>query len=181
MFKRDIFLGSVRREGKSLLVFLDPSLEELPSLRKEVLSFLKKNSYEEESSYLEILLIIEELLSNAILATMGRRSKEKVVLKLSLYPDEVRIYTMDYGGGFDIEEVFKKIPDGKSIDSFLNYSSWDKDLVPFSAGRGLLLVRELSSSMEIFFHSGNGEISPQYSPYKDIQGSIFVVRYSLKK
>lgn len=140
-----------------------------------------------DQSCFEIALIGDELVANAILASYSKFASEYIVLRWKLRPDKMVISVLDYGGGFNMGKVFKEIPRGSDIGSFVDslreYRKSRTTKVPISGkvteytrfGRGLRIIAGLASQIWIEFHNAEGKIYTD--PSADTIGTIITVEY----
>ena len=141
-----------------------------------------------EQNIFELALVADELVANAILASYARTGAENIVLKWAFKDHLFTITVLDYGGGFKIDEVFEEVPRGTDLPSFLKslkeYRNARKVEVPLNGklidhlrfGRGLRIISNLVSKLEIEFHNEDGRMVSE--PDNKTVGSIITVQYA---
>ncbi|MCB1201105.1 MAG: ATP-binding protein [Leptospiraceae bacterium] len=144
-----------------------------------------------EEQAFEISLIADELVSNGIAATYEKDGSESIMLRYRISDDHVIISVLDYGGGFSLPEVQNRVPDGESLEDFMEslrvYRGSTKLKIPFQGkltehqkfGRGLQIVTGISDAVVIMLHTKDGKLTRNHA--EDTLGAVVSVRYDIPK
>lgn len=166
--------------------FIPADLSAVAHVRNYVESVAKTFSLSEQSVF-ELSLVADELVANAILASYAKNGAENIVLKWTMKDNVFTLSVLDYGGGFKISEVFREIPRGEDLASFLRslkeYREARKAVIPLNGsliehlrfGRGLRIISNLVRKLDIEFHDVDGTTGT--SPSSSTVGSIVTVEY----
>ena len=139
---------------KKGVCFIPADLSAVAHVRNYVESVAKTFALSEQSVF-ELSLVADELVANAILASYAKNGAENIVLKWTMKDNIFTLSVLDYGGGFKISEVFREIPRGKDLASFLRslkeYREARKAVIPLNGlfiehlrfGRGLRIISNL--------------------------------------
>ncbi|MFO1470843.1 MAG: ATP-binding protein [Turneriella sp.] len=166
--------------------FIPADLSAVAHVRNYVESVAKTFELSEQSVF-ELSLVADELVANAILASYAKNGAENIVLKWTMKDNIFTLSVLDYGGGFKISEVFREIPRGEDLASFLRslkeYREARKAVIPLNGsliehlrfGRGLRIISNLVRKLDIEFHDLDGTTGT--SPSSNTVGSIVTVEY----
>ena len=166
--------------------FIPADLSAVAHVRNYVESVAKTFGLSEQSVF-ELSLVADELVANAILASYAKNGAENIVLKWTMKDNIFTLSVLDYGGGFKISEVFREIPRGEDLASFLRslkeYREARKAVIPLNGaliehlrfGRGLRIISNLVRKLDIEFHDVDGTTGT--SPSSNTVGSIVTVEY----
>jgi anti-sigma regulatory factor (Ser/Thr protein kinase) len=166
--------------------FIPADLSAVAHVRNYIESVAKTFSLSEQSVF-ELSLVADELVANAILASYAKNGAENIVLKWTMKDNIFTLSVLDYGGGFKISEVFREIPRGEDLASFLRslkeYREARKAVIPLNGsliehlrfGRGLRIISNLVRKLDIEFHDVDGTTGT--SPSSSTVGSIVTVEY----
>jgi len=174
--------------GQVLLMPLD--LGAIPEMRRQLQSLANEKQLGEEDAF-HLLLITDELMTNAMIATYNHSPGEKILLHIRLSPQWAGICLLDYGGGFDLSDTLNKIPDGGTLQEFMNnlrlYKNESKPgFIPYNKrivehprfGRGLRIVAGLVSSLTLAFHGSDLSFSDNRTD--STRGTLVKAIYDLK-
>lgn len=155
-----------------------------------VRDFVERKSKEldlKEDFIFELALISDELIANAIVASHEFGSNEYIVFRWVIRKDYCSMSIMDYGGGFNLPDVNKDIPEGENLTEFLasvqRYRDTTSVSVPHKGkivqhmrfGRGLRIVTGLVDDFRMIFHQKDGDLSKRKTD--DTLGTIIAIRY----
>ena len=166
--------------------FIPADLSAVAHVRNYIESVAKTFGLSEQSVF-ELSLVADELVANAILASYAKNGAENIVLKWTMKENVFTLSVLDYGGGFKISEVFREIPRGEDLASFLRslkeYREARKAVIPLNGsliehlrfGRGLRIISNLVRKLDIEFHDADGTTGN--SPSSNTVGSIVTVEY----
>lgn len=166
--------------------FIPADLSAVAHVRNYIESVAKTFGLSEQSVF-ELSLVADELVANAILASYAKNGAENIVLKWAMKDNIFTLSVLDYGGGFKISEVFRELPRGEDLASFLRslkeYREARKAVIPLNGsliehlrfGRGLRIISNLVRKLDIEFHDLDG--STGHSPSESTVGSIVTVEY----
>ncbi len=166
--------------------FIPADLSAVAHVRNYIESVAKTFALSEQSVF-ELSLVADELVANAILASYAKNGAENIVLKWTMKDNIFTLSVLDYGGGFKISEVFREIPRGEDLASFLRslkeYREARKAVIPLNGsliehlrfGRGLRIISNLVRKLDIEFHDLDGTTGT--SPSSSTVGSIVTVEY----
>lgn len=166
--------------------FIPADLSAVAHVRIYIESVAKTFGLSEQSVF-ELSLVADELVANAILASYAKNGAENIVLKWTMKENIFTLSVLDYGGGFKISEVFREIPRGEDLASFLRslkeYREARKAVIPLNGsliehlrfGRGLRIISNLVRKLDTEFHDADG--STGTSPSETTMGSIVTIEY----
>jgi anti-sigma regulatory factor (Ser/Thr protein kinase) len=166
--------------------FIPADLSAVAHVRSYIENVAKAFSLSEQSIF-ELALVADELVANAILASYARNGNENIVLKWTMKDNVFTLSVLDYGGGFNIADVFEEIPRGADLASFLRslkeYREARKAVIPLNGaliehvrfGRGLRIISNLVRKLEIEFHDADGSTVRELTA--NTVGSIITVEY----
>ncbi len=149
------------------------SYEAHTSVVPEVIDHLVKNLsymdyYPEEKD--EIILAMDEAMTNAIQATSDQRNQSgeiresrDITVRYSITPQEFNATIIDHGKGFDIFDILKKVPDNNSGDYYDQVTSYatekekrkitvrlnGEEITPGGIGAGLRIILAFMDSVTI--------------------------------
>lgn len=166
--------------------FVIPSdLQELDDFRFFFGNLCKKLSLSEKQRF-EIILIADELVSNALLESKKKNQQEDILFYYKINEGScLCMNIMDFCGGFDPDILKEKTSPNVHayLKEALRYQK-KKNQINFNngkakvfrrLGKGLQLVQHFSSTFQILFHNSLGEISSQQTA--DTSGSIIKISY----
>ncbi|MCS6985729.1 MAG: ATP-binding protein [Leptospiraceae bacterium] len=177
------------KEGHEGICFVPADLASVSVVREYMENKADAWDLTEEECY-EISLICDELLSNAIIATYNRGISEHVVLRYKFGRDHIIISVLDYGGGFDLNQVERELPDGENLSEFMeSLKKYRGELIRKVKihgrevehprfGRGLRIVSGLADFMIVLFHNDEGKFSQKLE--SSTVGTLISVRYLFK-
>ncbi len=172
-------------------VFLLPlDLGAIPEMRLGIQSLVRQRQLGEEDSF-HLLLVVDELVTNAMIATFNHAPSEKILLHIRLSPQWAGVCVLDYGGGFDLSDTLNKIPDGGSLREFMvnlqhyknqsgpGFIPYNKRIVEHPRfGRGLRIVAGLVSSLTLVFHGSDLSFSDNRTD--NTRGTLVKAIYDLR-
>lgn len=125
----------------------------------------------------EILLLCDELISNAMIATASTSDAHKhVVFRAHFEGTRCRIIVFDYGGGLNLREVIRQIPKGNNRKEYLEnlelYKERTKlkikkgraDIQHNRFGKGLKIISNISDILDISYHDEEGNLQAIITP-----------------
>lgn len=170
--------------------FVPVDLASVAPLRDYIETKIRKIGLRDDHAF-ELTLISDELVANAIAATFENGVSDAIVYRWRMYSDRILISVLDYGGGFQLSNVFKEIPTGDTLPEFLSslrrYRKKNRGMVRSGGqviehnrfGRGLRIVTGLADAVYILYHSKDGSMTR--NPVNETLGTVVSVRYNLDR
>jgi anti-sigma regulatory factor (Ser/Thr protein kinase) len=171
------------------------SYEARTSVVPEVIDHLVKDLNHTEFSHEEkdeIILAMDEAMTNAIQATSNQRNQSgemresrDITVRYSITPSEFNATIIDHGRGLDIFDILKKVPDQKSGDYYDQVTSYatekekkkitvrlnGEEVTPGGIGAGLRIILAFMDSVTIDLIDKEKILSDSISETTD--GTIF--------
>ena len=126
----------------------------------------------------DILLLCDELLTNAMIATASRKNSHlHVIFRVHFEKTRCRIIVFDYGGGLNLREVIRQIPRGRNrAEYFKNLELYKEntkltikkgkaDIQHNRFGKGLKIISNISDILDISYHDHDGNLQAIISPF----------------
>lgn len=176
------------QSAQDIIAFIPEDISCVSKVRDFVEAKCKDIDMPEDYTF-ELALISDELVANAIVASHEFGSSEFIIFRWIIRPEYCSISVLDYGGGFNLPDVNKDIPEGENLTEFLasvqKYRETTSVEVPHKGkivqhmrfGRGLRIVTGLVDDFRMLFHDNVGNLSPQKTEITS--GTIVAVRYNL--
>ncbi len=141
---------------------------------------------------IQLHLLCDELISNALLATQEKAFCKHyyILVRVRLEKLKATIIVFDYGGGIDLAEVAREIPQGANKEEYMKkldiyrhktalHASVDgKKFKHKRFGKGLKIICDLSDILDINFHNDQGVITPILD--EDTVGTVISAVYVYK-
>lgn len=187
-----------RKPGREL-VFFRQDIGEIGKIQ-ELLSFYLGHQLPQLNGS-ECMLVVDEVLSNAIIASYCRNpgpDREVLVAQWERRPPEPGddpdagerfvFQVIDFGGGFDTEQVGRDLPRTNSSDYIREVIRYQenhrvrlmqngREITHNCTGRGLAIIAEFCTSFELVFFDQDWNTYPQYRP--GTLGTIFTCHFQL--
>ncbi|PKL14975.1 MAG: hypothetical protein CVV50_01615 [Spirochaetae bacterium HGW-Spirochaetae-6] len=122
--------------------------------------------------------VVLELLTNAIRASVERKTEAKIIMHLKLENSFFYTYITDGAGGFDLESLpYDIFEDADKIDVFSKHFEQYRLYNDYKRyGLGLFSAKKFADEFDIFFIDNEGQQTRNYAP-----GSLFGTFISIKK
>jgi len=172
-----------------IIAIITPRLKYIHSISNKIDRKLKKRKIE-DIHRIQILILIDEILSNAILATIEKSDNlEPVILRFHYDSQIIDLKVFDFGKGIDLNFLKTVLPmgdtPGEFFESLENYRKTmfkRKDQTKNfhqKFGKGLRIISKISDSLDVLFHTFDGNII--LKPDTRTAGSIVHSTYNYHK
>ncbi|MES0491163.1 MAG: ATP-binding protein [Leptospirales bacterium] len=187
------FIDFTQKNGKAschYIAVMRPDLDLLPIVIDHVEQCMLKENVSEDDR-VQVQILCEEILSNALFATAERNSKGQVIFHSLIEKSKATIIVLDCGCGMDKEKIkeYAAINDSikdphdqlRRVQRTTHIKKSGKLHRHFRFGKGLKMIHKISDILEILYYSHDGFITPHLpaAPKGTLVISTYIYKYKL--